>query len=114
MPRLDRSVAVSPLWIDRFTSTEVRLGHVARYRGRVEWNMAGQRSSVRRRALSVLVSLVTAVVVVGTATGAARGPATGVFARQAQLAGLDRVQAGVLQGRVDGYLRQLGGVQTAA
>jgi len=66
-------------------------------------------------ARSLAVVLVAGLAAVSTGAGTAgAAPALGKFASQARAAGLDSAQAGVLQGRVDAYLRQVGGVQTAA
>jgi hypothetical protein len=63
------------------------------------------------RSLSIGLTFVLSVAIMGTAA-AADSPRE--FAQQAKSAGLSAAEARLLQSRVDGYLKQLGGIQTAA
>lgn len=67
------------------------------------------------RSLSTGLAIVLSIVIAGTGTAhAAVGTSSGEFAQQAKAAGLSTADARFLQSRVDGYLKQLGGKQTAA
>jgi hypothetical protein len=61
------------------------------------------------------LTIALSVVITGTGTArAAAGTNSPEFAQQAKSAGLSAAEARFLQGRVDGYLKKLGGKQTAA
>jgi hypothetical protein len=75
------------------------------------------RSAMRgwSRSLSMGLVIVLSVVITGTGTAqAAAGTSSSEFAQQAKMAGLSAAEARFLQSRVDGYLKKLGGKQTAA